>query len=201
MNWILIIELIVILMLLATSYFFFRKDKGLFQKLIGNFVYGLMLQAETYLKSKKGEEKLDLVLELYDKKLNNLPPISRMIMKAFLPKKKLNGYISKLLPTLNDIFRPIYQAESSSLKELAKQVKDKVIEEAINIDLNGDKNLISNNQLLTLSEDYNLSIETKGIIEGYAKIESDFRNNHNLEAGIKGMYRFKKREGYPLFCS
>lgn len=192
------IEMIVIgLIFLPVIYLLFKgkdKTKSIIKKvglaIIKPIIQGFMEEMEVkYIQSGLGKLKLEGVIDKYYGYLDKLPRISKFILKAFFKKEDIINLIESLVPKINQMIKNALELDKNALIETLKSFKNSLFDKAINMDFNGDKNLISNEQLIDLSQKMNLN-DDNGYVQAFAKIKSDLKKKHQLEAGVEAGYKF-----------
>lgn len=158
-------------------------------------IYTLMVTAEGLLGSDAGQAKLDIVMDSYSKKVERLPFLPRWIIEKFFPAERLEAYINKFLPAINDMFREKYSLEEnfidSIIEKSAKAGKNFILNKALNADFNGDGELVDDVTLIDISDETDIMVEKekRGFVKGYAELNTDFKKAQ-LKAGVQAAYTF-----------
>lgn len=182
-----IIELIVILVCIALL--LYKGKKKELTALAGTLLAHLVEEAEEYLGSGQGQEKLERVLASYKEFSQKLHPISRLLLRLFLSEDKIKDIIEGLLPYINNKFNLKRLKEERSVKSLVGRVVDDLLGKAVRTEYEGNRNLISNSQIINLGEEIKLK-EEKGYVEAFLRAKSDLKDSHEVEGGLSAGIKF-----------
>lgn len=190
---VIIYAVLFVLLVAFMSYKWFVKKEKQWCK---DVLIKLQKMAEDYFGTKAGQQKLKTVLEkmngIIDKRLAHSSSFTRWIIK-----KALNEYVVKKLIEENMDEVNKYGAERKE-KELIKSAIDfgiqkgteLLIKEAYNHDVDGNKELTHETQLMTIAQDLNVQAKDKGFVGAYAEFETNFKEEKRLSAGITAGMKF-----------
>lgn len=186
-------EMIGILILLAV---FFSILAALWYKgkkaLVKEILLRAMTIAEIVLGSKKGQEKLGIVLDQTVYKISTWGRISGWLASIIFTKENLKKMIETFVPKINSQFSTVKEIHNDEIEEKVKAAvnfgitkgTELLINESKNFDVGGVKELTHESQLLGIAEKLNLEAKDKGFVGAYAEFKTDFEKEKELRAGI-----------------
>lgn len=192
------IEFIVLGVAALVLFFMWRKGKKAEVKaIVVSVISALMTQVEQYLGSGKGQEKLEKVLQEYNKFVEKLPFITKLLVKTFFSEAKIRNIIEDLIPQVNNLFKRdsggFEYFKSAVVKTLGETVKNEIKDKSFGFV--GGENM---NTVLLDKQDFEritpqliLDKEDKALLDVYAKLQSDFKERTMGEVGIQYTRKFK----------
>jgi hypothetical protein len=157
----------------------------------------LITQVEQYLGSGKGQEKLDKVLQEYNKFVEKLPFITKLLVKTFFSEAKIRNIIEDLIPQVNNLFKRdsggFEYFKSAVVKTLSETVKNEIKDKSFGFV--GGENM---NTVLLDKQDFEkitpqliFDKDDTALLDIYAKLQSDFKEKTLGEIGIAYTKKFK----------
>ena len=174
-----------------------RGKKAEVKAIVVSTISALMVQAEQYIGSGEGKEKLRKVLEEYDKFVSKLPFITRVLVNAFFSKEKITNMIKDLVPQVNNLFKrdtgSFEYFKEATTKALTDTIKTEIGNRVLGTDIEKSMGtaLFTKDTLERITPQLIIEKDDKALLDIYAKLESDFKEKHNAEVGIQYTRKFK----------
>lgn len=134
--------------------------------LVKEILLRAMTIAEVALGSKKGQEKLSVALEQTIFKISTFGRVSGWIAGLIFTRQNLEKMIEAFVPKINKDYRMIVETQKdlneTIFKEGAEVAINKIVEKAIPLDFQGNREVIHNNQLIQLAEELKVEAKDKG---------------------------------------
>lgn len=172
--------------IISVLMFFFRQ-----QRIVKEIIYSGVLEAEEFIGSKKGEEKLKYVCDmLRNEILSKLWFPLDKISKFFFTEKRVKKYINNVLDKLEGYFH----VNNENKKIAMESVVDKLSLELKNIKFGDNPELCSNSQIEEVSQKLKSEITDKntGFVEAFADYEMKRGDvdSTEIKAGVRAGYKF-----------
>lgn len=190
---------IILMVILSIIGYIVRKIKKGERQSVKDILLSIQHDLDEYFKSEPGKKVKKEVLLAAGRYLSNyswnkykwLKPIFSFAFNNFV----LSRMIEENMPTVKKI--------RNDKKEV---IKDELIKEAVNfgiakgtelfinetkkVDVDGNKELTHESQLMTIARDLNLEAKNNGYVGAYAEFKTDFEKNKNLTAGAIAGFKF-----------